>query len=189
MKLARPFWLWAAGLVGVMAAAAALLRWQGRLWACACGYVLAWSGDAWGSDNSQHLSDPYTLTHVLHGFALCGLLAWAAPRLAVRWRLLAAVAAEAAWEVIENSDFVIRRYREATLALGYTGDTVINSLGDIIACGLGFLLALRLGLWRTLAAFAATEILLLVWIRDGLLLNVLMLLFPLESVKQWQMGQ
>src|SRR5215207_3413273 len=110
---------WLVALLAVLAATALLLRAQGRLWTCACGRLLVWYGDAWGADTSQHLADPYTFTHVLHGVAFCGLLAWALPRLDASRRFLGAVAAEAAWEVIENTDFVINRYREATAALGY----------------------------------------------------------------------
>lgn len=176
-------WLAAAAALGV---AALLLRWQGRLWLCSCGYFLVWTGDAWSSDTSQHLFDPYALTHVLHGFFFCGLLALAAPRLSAGWRFFLAVAAEAAWEVIENSAFVINRYREATAALGYEGDTVVNSLGDVVACAAGFVVALRLGRTRALIVFALIEIVLLIWIRDGLLLNVLMLVFPVEAVREWQ---
>jgi hypothetical protein len=170
------------------AAAALQLRAQGRLWMCACGRALAWTRDAWSADNSQHLSDPYSFTHVLHGFIFCGLIVWALRRVAWQWQLALAVAVEALWEVVENSAFVINRYREATLALGYTGDTVLNSTGDIFACALGFLLARRLGLRLTVLAFALTELVLLIWIRDSLLLNVLMLFYPIDAIKAWQMN-
>jgi hypothetical protein len=183
----RRAWPWLA-IAAATTLAAFQLRWQGRLWLCECSRVLWWTGDAWGSDNSQHLSDPYSFTHVLHGFVFCGVLAWALPRVGWAWRLALAVSIEALWEVVENSAFVINRYREATLALGYQGDTIINSAGDILACALGFLLARRLGLRLTLAAFALTEIVLLLWIRDSLLLNVLMLLHPVEAIKAWQMN-
>jgi Protein of unknown function (DUF2585) len=183
----RARWPWLA-LPAALAAAALLLRWQGRLWACACGKVLLWTPGAWGPDNSQHLSDPYTFTHLLHGFALCGLLAWALPRLSWDARLALAVAAEALWEVVENTNYVIERYREATAALGYTGDTVINSLGDIAACAVGFVVARRLGLRLTLVAFVLVEVILLLWIRDSLLLNVLMLIAPSDAVRAWQAG-
>ena len=159
---------------------------QGRLWRCACGRPLLWVSDAWGSDTSQHFSDPYTFTHVLHGVIFCGILAWALPRLSWRWRFYLAVAAEALWEIIENTEFVIRRYREATAALGYTGDTVINSLGDIVACAIGFLIARKLGFLRSVIFFVATEVLLLVWIKDSLLLNILMLIYPLDAIREWQ---
>ena len=180
-------WPWlAAAAVGV--ASAVLLRLEGRLWFCACGRLLPWVGDAWSADTSQHLFDPYSFTHVLHGFAFAGLLALLLPRAGWRWRLLLAVLAEAAWEVIENTDFVINRYREATAALGYNGDTVVNSLGDVIACAAGVLLARRLGLVKSLLVFALTEVVLLFWIRDSLLLNILLLVYPSEAVKAWQAG-
>jgi hypothetical protein len=185
MRRGRTYWPWLAALT-VLAAAAALLRWQGRAWACDCGRVALWTGEAWGAETSQQLFDPYSLTHVLHGFAFAGLLAAVAPRLSAAWRLFAAVALEAAWEVVENSSYVVNRYREATAALGYTGDTVINSLGDVIACGLGFIVARRLGLRLSLTAFALVEIILLFWIRDGLLLNILMLIYPSDAVRAWQ---
>ncbi|HZI20224.1 MAG TPA: DUF2585 family protein [Pyrinomonadaceae bacterium] len=178
-------WPWAA-CAAVLAAAAFALRAQGRLWLCECGYFRVWTGDTWSADNSQHLFDPYALTHVLHGFVFCGLLALVAPRLSAAWRLCLAVAAEAAWEVIENTEFVINRYREATAALGYKGDTVVNSLGDVLACAAGFAIALRLGWRRALVAFFAVEALLLLWIKDGLILNVLMLLFPSDAIREWQ---
>ncbi|HEV2859406.1 MAG TPA: DUF2585 family protein [Pyrinomonadaceae bacterium] len=176
-------------LAALLAATAAALRWQGRLWLCACGGMRPWVGDAWSPDTSQHLFDPYSLTHVLHGFALCGLLALVAPRLAWRWRFLLAVAAEAAWEVLENTEYVINRYRETTAALGYNGDTVVNSLGDIVACAAGFLLARRLGLWRTALLFILTEAALILWIRDSLLLNILLLIYPSETLRAWQAGR
>ncbi|HEY9401541.1 MAG TPA: DUF2585 family protein [Pyrinomonadaceae bacterium] len=183
----RRGWPWLA-IATATTIAALQLRRQGRLWSCECGRVLVWAGDAWGADNSQHLFDPYSFTHVLHGFVFCGVLAWAGPRVRWQWRLALAVSIEALWEVVENSATVINRYREATLALGYQGDTIINSVGDIFACALGFLLARRLGWHLTLIAFALTEIVLLIWIRDSLLLNVLMLLYPVDAIKAWQMN-
>lgn len=173
-------------IVVVLVGTAYLLRSQERLWWCSCDYLLLWSGDPWSSDNSQHLSDPYSFTHVLHGFVLYGLLALIVPRLSMVWRLWLAVSIEAVWEVIENSEFVIQRYREETAALGYQGDTVVNSLSDILLCGLGFVLAYHLGFRRTLALFVVTEVALAIWIRDNLSLNVLMLIYPIEAVKEWQ---
>lgn len=185
MEQSRKYGPWLA-VLPLLAATAFVLRLLGRLWICDCGRFRVWTGEAWGAETSQQLFDPYSLTHVLHGFALAGLLALVAPRLAAAWRLALAVALEAAWEIVENTSYVIERYREATAALGYTGDTVVNSLGDIAACGLGFEIARRLG-WRlTLAAFALVEIALLVLIRDSLLLNVLMLVYPSDAVRAWQ---
>lgn len=185
--LKRRVWPWLA-VAAVLAAAAFVLRRQGRLWLCSCGRFRLWLGDAWGSETSQQLLDPYSFTHVLHGFALCGLLALVLPRAGWRWRLALAVLAEAAWEVLENTELVINRYRETTAALGYNGDTVVNSLGDVVACAAGFLLARRLGALKTLLVFALTEVVLLLWIRDSLLLNILLLVYPSESLRAWQAG-
>lgn len=182
--------LWPWLVIAVMlVTTTALLRYQGRLWICSCGHVLLWAGDTKSSDNSQHIFDPYSFTHILHGFVFYALLALAVPRLAVTWRLALALTIEAIWEVIENSPAIIERYRQATLALGYEGDTIVNSLADIFCCGVGFMLARRLGFRRSLVVFIATEVILILWIRDSLILNVVMLLFPIEAIKKWQMGQ
>lgn len=173
-------------IFAVLAATALLLHEQGRLWLCFCGYFLIWTSNAWSADNSQHLADPYSFTHVLHGFILCWLFRLLLPERPLRWRLCLAVVAEALWEMVENSSYVIERYRAATAALGYQGDTVVNSLGDILFCALGFMLAERLGFRRSLALFFVTEAVLLILIRDSLLLNILMLLYPLDSIKAWQ---
>jgi hypothetical protein len=186
-ELKRRVWPWLA-VVAVLAATALELRRQGRLWLCDCGRFRVWFGDAWGSETSQQLFDPYSFTHVLHGFAFAGLLALVLPRANWRWRVALAVAAEALWEVVENSAYVINRYRESTAALGYNGDTVVNSLGDVIACTAGVLLARKLGLVKSLLVFALTEVALLFWIRDSLLLNILLLVYPSETIKAWQAG-
>ncbi len=175
-------------IVAVILLTAYQLHNQGRLWRCSCGYVLLWSGNIWSADNSQHLFDPYSFTHLLHGFVFCGLLAWSVPRLSSGWRLWLAVFFEALWEVIENTEFIIGRYREATAALGYQGDTIINSLADVVCCAVGFIIAARLGLRRSLVVFATTELVLLLWIRDSLVLNIVMLLFPIDWIRAWQMG-
>ena len=173
-------------IVVVLAATAYQLRSQGRLWWCSCEYLLLWSGDPWSSDNSQHLLDPYSFTRLLHGFVLCGLLARIVPRLSPVWQLWLAISIEALWEVLENSEFVIRRYRQETAALGYHGDTIVNSLGDILVCGLGFVLARHLGFRRTFALFVVTEVVLAICIRDNLSLNILMLIYPIDAIKEWQ---
>jgi Protein of unknown function (DUF2585) len=176
---------WFAILV-VLLGTALTLRGQGRLWWCSCDYLLVWSGDPWSSDNSQHLLDPYSFTHLLHGFLLCGLLTLLVPWLSIVWRLWIAITIEAVWELVENSEFVIRRYREETAALGYHGDTIVNSLGDILVCGLGFIVAQRLGFRRAFVLFLLTEVTLAILIRDNLTLNIVMLIHPIEAVKQWQ---
>ena len=164
------------------------LRHQGRSWWCSCGYGWPWAGDVWTLHNSQHLADPYSFTHVLHGLVLCGALAWVGARLPWLWRFFLAVSFEAAWEMFENTEFVIQRYREATLALGYTGDTIANSMGDIAFCGIGFMIARYLGFWRSVVFFLLTDCVLLLWIHDSLVLNVVMLIWPIDAIKAWQMG-
>jgi hypothetical protein len=180
-------WPWLA-MAAVVAAAVVQLRRQGRIWWCALGDTSLWSSDVNGPHNSQHLFDPYAFTHVLHGVALCGMVAWVFPRLPTLWKFCVTIAFEALWEVFENSRFVIDRYRTATMAVGYQGDSVINSLGDILSCGIGFWLAWRLGFWRSVIFFLVTEGILLLWIRDDLLLNVVMLIYPIQAIKAWQSG-
>ena len=180
-------WPWLAIAV-VLAVAVCQLRMQGRLWWCACGQYYPWVSDIWSSHNSQHLFDPYSFTHILHGVVFCGLLTWAFPQLSPRWRLFLAISLAAIWEVFENSQFTIERYRAITAAIGYQGDTIFNSLGDILCCGIGFAIARRLGLWRSVVFFLATEAVLLVWIRDDLALNVLMLVYPIDAIRAWQIG-
>jgi len=183
----KKFWPWLVIII-VVAVTVYELHGQGRLWVCSCGTVRLWTGDIWSSENSQQFLDPYSFTHLLHGFIFCGLLAWIIPRLSVPWRLWLALSFEALWEIVENTNYMIERYRGVTAAIGYQGDTIFNSLGDIICFGLGFLLARRLGLRRSLAVFAITEIVLVIWIRDSLLLNVIMLIHPIQTIKIWQIG-
>jgi len=175
-------------LAGVLLLAAIALRLEGRPWWCACREPTPFALDPTGPHNSQHLFDPYSLTHFVKGLFYCGLLFWALPKVPWTWRLILAVGLEAAWEVIENSPPVIERYRTATIAAGYQGDTLVNSLGDIASSGVGFLLARRLGLWWSATIVVATEVLVLLWIRDNLTLATVMLVIPLDSVKTWQTG-
>lgn len=177
----------ALGIVASFVAAAILLRLEGRLWICACGKLLAWSGRVCSADNSQHFLDPYSFTHLLHGVLFFWLIYWLAPQWRWSTQLLLATVAEAAWEVLENTNFIIERYRSATAALGYNGDTVVNSFGDILCCIAGFLIAQRLGLRRSLLLFAALELILIVWIHDSLLLEILMLITPINAIKAWQL--
>jgi hypothetical protein len=182
----KNFWPWLA-IVSAFVATAFLLRLEGRLWICACGKFLIWAGKVCSAENSQQLFDPYSFTHVLHGFMFFWLIAWLTPRLRPTWQLSLAIAVEALWEVFENTNFIIERYRSETAALGYNGDTVVNSFGDIFCCLIGFLIAKRLGLRRSLVVFLALEFILILWIRDSLLLEILMLVFPVDAIKAWQM--
>jgi len=162
---------------------------EGRLFLCACGEFQLWIGDTCSSRNSQQLFDPYSFTHILHGFLLFWLITLVFRRLSPRWQLSLAAILEALWEVLENTNFVIDRYRSQTAALGYTGDTVINSLGDLSCAIAGFLIARRLGWRRSLIAFLVVELILFLWIRDSLLLQILMLVYPVNALKAWQMCQ
>ena len=187
--MSRPEWLPTCVAVAVTAAATTLALWaEGRLWWCVCGRPTLWAG-AWDSHTSQHLLDPYSFTHVLHGVVFFWLLAWLAPRLPADWRLAAAIALEAAWEIAENSAYVIDRYRTATAALGYTGDTIANSLGDVLCCGLGYALARKIGLRASVAVFLLVEIALVLTIHDSLVLNLIMLLYPIDAIRHWQLRQ
>ena len=164
----------------------------GRPPTCSCGTIALWYGRPAGPETSQQLADPYTFTHLIHG-ALFYALAWLIGRLRGRplprgAGLLLATALACGWEIVENTPLVIERYRNATAALGYTGDSVLNSLGDIGAALLGYAAAARLPAVATVGAVVAVEVALALTIRDNLTLNVLMLLAPLESVRRWQSG-
>lgn len=178
---------WPLHALGVVLAAVVVLRSMGRVWWCRCGSLAPWSLEAHGTHTSQHLVDPYSFTHFLHGVVFCGLL-WLALRkfASPRLRFALAVVLEACWELLENSSWVIERYRAETVAQDYYGDSIVNSLGDIACCALGFLVARRLPVWGSVVAFVVIELFLLVAIRDNLTLNVLMLTFPIPAVKAWQ---
>jgi len=173
----------------VLIATVLLLRAEGRLWICSCGRLSVWAGEVCSANNSQQFLDPYSFTHVLHGFLYAWLLMLIAPRLTAAWQFWCAITLGSLWELLENSDFIINRYRTETAALGYQGDTVVNSLGDILCCAVGFMIARRLGLRRSLMVFVGLELVLLIWIRDSLLLEIVMLIHPISALKTWQMCQ
>lgn len=181
----RGYWLAAFALVLAMAA---ILLWMGRAPICECGTVKAWVGTVHGPDNSQHLTDWYTPSHIIHGFLFYALGWYFLRRNPPGDRLIAAIVIEAAWEILENSPVIIDRYREATIALGYTGDSVINSIADVAWMVLGFAIARRLPVPATIAIAIAFELLTLIVIRDNLTLNVLMLVWPVDAIRVWQGG-
>ena len=146
-----------------------------------------WVWDIWSSANSQYILDPYSFSHLVHGFLFFGILSFARG-LSLERRLLIAVILEGAWEVLENSPIIINRYRQATISLGYEGDSVMNSLSDLVMMGLGFLAAARIRVWQSVAAVLAMEIGCLLLFRDNLTLNVIMLIHPIEAIKTWQLA-
>ena len=170
----------------VLLAMIVLLRAEGRMFLCACGQFAVWVSDWCSSNTSQQLLDPYSLTHLLHGFLFFWLIALAFRRMPRGWQVLLALLLESAWEVLENTSFVINKYRTETAALGYQGDTIVNSLGDLACALIGFLIARQLGVRRSLIVFVLVEVVLILWIHDSLLLQILMLVRPIEALKLWQ---
>ncbi|MGH9312359.1 MAG: DUF2585 domain-containing protein [Vicinamibacterales bacterium] len=172
----------------IVATAAVTLFLMGQIPICKCGYVKLWHGVVSSSENSQHVADWYSFSHVIHGFAFYGLL-WLIRR---DWpfglRLAVAMFLEASWEVFENTDFIINRYRSVTISLDYYGDSVLNSACDMLAMSLGFFVASRLPVWGTLALVVVLEAFVAYWIRDNLALNIIMLIYPLDAIRAWQMG-
>ena len=179
---------WAVLTATLLAAAAIVLSGMGRVPICKCGYVKFWHGVVASSENSQHISDWYTFSHVIHGFGFYGLLWLIGRRWPVGLRLALATAIEGGWEILENTDMVINRYREATISLDYYGDSVLNSTFDIIFMMIGFAAASRLPVWTIVVTTIAFELFVLWAIRDNLTLNIIMLLYPLESIRNWQAG-
>ena len=172
--------------LAIVAVTAAILFAMGRTPIAESGRVLFWVSTVHGPDNSQHIADWYTFSHITHGFLFAWLGLWLLPRRSTGVRLCLAVAIEASWELLENSPIIINRYREATAAFGYSGDSIINSVADIGWMVVGFAIARRIGFWWTVAIAVSFELFTLWAIRDNLTLNVLMLVWPIDSIREWQ---
>ncbi|MFY0691882.1 MAG: DUF2585 family protein [Paracoccaceae bacterium] len=179
---ALPFWITA----GLIVATACILLWMGRVPICECGYVKLWHGESLSGENSQHLMDWYTPSHLLHGILFYAALWFAARWVSVGWRLVGATALECAWEIVENTERVIEHYRYTTVSADYFGDSVINSTADILVMMVGFGIALRVPIWVSVVTVIGFEVLTGFIIRDGLTLNIVMFLYPSETLKAWQ---
>jgi hypothetical protein len=182
-----PIWACVLAAAGLLALLAIVLLLMGHPPWCKCGYIKIWHGDVMSSENSQHIADWYIFTHVIHGFGLYGILWLIGGRWSLEVRFLLMLVIEVGWEIFENTDFVIDRYRD-TMARGYYGDSVINAEFDVLACIVGFALAARLPVWATIALAVAIEAVLAYVIRDNFTLNIIMLIHPFEAIKQWQLG-
>jgi hypothetical protein len=186
--MTRRWWPYAIAAMVILAAAASIEWRMGRVLICTCGYVKLWHGVVNSSENSQHLSDWYTFSHIIHGILFYALLWLVARRLPPGVRFVAAVLLEAAWEVFENTPFVINRYRAATISLDYYGDSIINSMSDIVSMMAGFWIARRAPRWFSVGLVIVLEVAVALIIRDNLTLNILMLIHPFEAIKRWQLG-
>ena len=174
--------------VGLIAAQALLVYAQGHPLICTCGTIRLWVGDVSSAENSQQLTDWYTYTHILHGFLFYSILWLVAPRASFALRLVLAIGLETSWEIIENTRFIIDRYRQSALAQGYFGDSVVNSVSDTIAAVFGFVLARMLPVWPTVVLALAIELFVGFMIHDNLTLNIIQLIYPNDLISHWQAG-
>ena len=174
--------------IAVFVLTAGVELWMGRSLLGPDGKFGFWEGNIWSRENSQRFADPYSFSHIVHGILFYAALWLVARKLPVRHRLLMALTLEAGWEMLENSPLIINRYREATISLGYVGDSVLNSMSDILMMSLGFLFAARVPARVSAAAVVVMEIGCAWWVRDNLTLNIIMLIHPFDAIKHWQMA-
>lgn len=162
---------------------------MGQPFISASGIVKLWHGVVLSSENSQQISDWYTLSHIIHGFLFYLGLWFFFPRMSMGMRFALAVGIEVGWEIFENTDFIINRYREQALAQGYIGDSVVNSVSDTVAMVIGFVLASRIPVIASAVALLLIEVIMLIAIRDSLTLNIIQLIHPLDVISNWQAGK
>jgi hypothetical protein len=185
----RPLLLVIAGVLGLILLHAGLLWIMGQPLIYSGGYIKIWHGIVLSDGNSQHLSDWYSLSHIIHGVLFYALLAYFFPRMSAGMRLLLAIGMEMGWELFENTDMIINRYREQALAQGYFGDSIVNSIGDIVSVIIGFLFAWKLPWWASIVLVILLELVALYFIRDALVLNIIQLIHPVDAIGVWQAGR
>lgn len=182
----REYWLVITLSFSVFSATGLIEWWFGRLPLGPDGQFGWWEADVWSSENSQRVADAYSFSHIIHGMLFYAFLWWVARKLPLRYRFVWALLLEAGWEILENSPIIIDRYREVTISIGYVGDSILNSLADIVMVAIGFGIAWTARIWVSVALIIAMEVGCFFWVRDNLTLNVIMLVSPIESIKEWQ---
>ncbi|MEQ1666049.1 MAG: DUF2585 family protein [Bdellovibrionales bacterium] len=182
----KKYWVVIVGLVLVMTVTGGIEYLTGRSLFGPDGKFGLWEPSVWSSENSQRVADAYTFSHIIHGLLFYGLLFWVARKVPMKYRFIMALCLEAGWELFENSPFIIDRYRAVTIAQGYVGDSVLNSVSDIAFAGFGFVIAKFSKFWTSVVLIVLMEVGCFFWVRDNLTLNIIMLVYPSQTIKTWQ---